>query len=227
MPATSPTRWRSRPCSSIRSHRCFRPMAWDSPTSPPSVRKAWTSLFASTRSSASTPSPKSSPRRRSRRSKGRGSHGRGSRSTPVRNCAMRAPTRPSRFRCRPPRRCAGRSRARTKAVSASSIAQRPSPSRRCRPRRSAARRGSPSGPDKARRKTGVSRRPPPHRPRRLFPPARRASFRTVAGETRISFCVKRLAPAQRSMGRRLSSSRTRRSSSNRAGAPRLRRKIMC
>ena len=89
---------------------------------------------------ASRPSPKSSPMRRSRRLKGRGSDGKASRSIAGRNCAMRAPTRRSRFRSRRPRRCGGRSRAPTKAASASSIARRPSPSRRCRPRRSAARR---------------------------------------------------------------------------------------
>ena len=203
MRATSPTRWRLRPCSSIRSRRCFRPMAWGSPTSPPSVRKESRSRFASTRLSASRPSWKSSPMRRSRRWKGRGSHGRGSRSIAGRNCAMRAPTRPSRFRSRRPRRCGGRLRAPTKAASASSIARRRSPSRRCRPRRSAARRDWRNGPDKARQKTGVSRRPPPHRPRRLCPPARRASFRMGRGERRMSFCAKRLPPARRSMGRRL------------------------
>ena len=52
------------------------------------------------------------------------------------------------------------------------------------------------------------------RPRRPFPPARRASFRMGPGERRMSFCARRLPSAPKSTGRRSSSSRIRRSSSN-------------
>ena len=180
-PATSPTRWRFRPSSSIRSRRCSRPMAWGSPTSPPSARKGSTSRFASTRFFASAPSPISLRTRRSPRSKGRGSRGRRSRSIAARSCAIRAPIRRSRFRSRRLRRCGARSRARTKAASASSIATRRSSSRRYRPRPWAARRGLPSGSTQR------------HRPRRPFPPARRASFRMGAGARRMSFSREALA----------------------------------
>ena len=75
-----------------------------------------------------------SPSRRSPRSKGRGSRGRRSRSIAARSCAIRAPTRRSRFRSRRRRQCGARSKARTRAASASSIAPRRSPSKRCRSR---------------------------------------------------------------------------------------------
>ena len=113
--------------------------------------------------------PRAPPRRRHRRRtrrcggrRGRGAGGRtrGDQVHARRNCAMRAPTRRSRLRSLRPPRCAAHSRARTRAASASSTATKRSPSRRCRPRRSAARRGSPSGPEKPPR-DGRSRRPPP------------------------------------------------------------------
>ena len=62
-----------------------------------------------------------------------------------RNCATPAPIRRSRSRFRRPPPCGAHSKARTKAGSASSIAPRRSRSRRCRPRRQAAPRASPSG----------------------------------------------------------------------------------
>ena len=72
--------------------------------------------------------PRRGHRRGARRGGGRGGRRAGgrarerSRSIAGRNCAMRAPTRRSRFRSRRPRRCDARSRAPTKAASASSIA---------------------------------------------------------------------------------------------------------
>ena len=61
---------------------------------------------------------------------------------------------------------------------------------------------------------------------RLQPARATRFFSHGAGERRMSFCVRRLTSAPPSMGRRSSSSRIRRSSSNRAGAPRSRRKTM-
>ena len=52
-------------------------------------------------------------------------------------------------------------------------------------------------------------------------------FAWGAGARRMSFCARRLPSAPTSMGRRSSSSRIRRSSSNRAGAPRSQQKTMC
>ncbi len=216
-PATSLTRWRFRPSSSIPSRPCSPPTAWDSPTSPPSARKGSTSRFESMRFFALAPSRTSSPPLRSRRSKGKGSRLRRSKSIAARSCAIRDRIRRSRFRSRRRRRCGAGSKARTKAASASSIVRRRSSSRRCPSRRSAARLGQPREP-------AIGRVP---RPRRSFPPAERASSRRGAGARRMSFYARRLPSARASMGRRLSSSRIRRSSSNRVGAPSSQRETMC
>ena len=162
--------------------------------------------------------------RRSPRSRGRASRARRSRSIAARSCAIRDRTRRSRFRCRRPRRCGARSKAPTKAASASSIETRRSSSRRCRRRRWAARRGSRSEPLYTR---VADARPTPRLIDRVArPPARRVSFRMGAGARRMSFCARRLPSAPKSTGRRSSSSRIRRSSSNRAGARRSQRKTM-
>ena len=137
-----------------------------------------TRAFASKRSFGSPPSWISSHARRSPRSKGRESRER--RSTPIaaRNCVIRAPIRRSRFRSQRQRRCGARSKPPIKAASASLIGTRRSSSRRCRSRPWAARRGWPSGFTQH------------HRLPRLFPPARRASFRMEAGERRMFSCAK-------------------------------------
>ena len=57
-------------------------------------------------------------------------------------------------------------------------------------------------------------------------PARRASSPTAPGATRTSICARRCRSAPRSMVRRSSSNRIRRSSSSTAGAPRSRRRTM-
>ena len=132
--ATSPTPWRFQPSSSIHFRRCFRPMGWDWPTSPRSGRRESTSPFASKRSFGSRQSWIGSRARRSPRWKGRGSRTRRSRSIAARSCAIRVPIRRSRFRSRLRRRCGARSKAPTKAASASLIGARRSSSRRCRSR---------------------------------------------------------------------------------------------
>ena len=84
-PATSPTPWRFPPFSSIHFRRCFRPTAWDWPTSPRSGRKESTSPCASMRSPGSQPLLTGCPPQPSPKSKGRGSRGRRSRSIGLRH----------------------------------------------------------------------------------------------------------------------------------------------
>ena len=137
---------RSRPCSSIRCRRCSRPTAWGLPTSAPSARKGSTSRFTSSALLA----------RRRRRGRACGGRGREVEGQGVAREAIKVHRRAQlryagsdttiEVPSRRPRRCGALSRARTRAASASSTAPRRSPSKRSRPKLSAARRGSRSAP---------------------------------------------------------------------------------